>query len=147
MRSLVLSLVSLIALNLSNLSGQNSTTFQKIATNIGQNNYLYGPVYSIGQATHQFTVVWYDNGVNTCYNNRNANPGGLYQDPTLEVIGKYESSSNNAFISIPFQVASVVGGASSNYRFARTISASSLAPFIYLQFQNNNWTNCRADIY
>lgn len=125
---------------------QTSTTFQTITTSASQNNFAYGPIYSIGQANHQFTVVYKDNGGSTCTTPRDANPGGLLTDPVVEIIGKYDQSTSGV-LSLPYFINNSVNGSSSTFRGSRTFTTTSIAPFLYIQFQNHNWTNCRAEIY
>lgn len=145
MRNLIISLLSLVG-----LIAQNTTTFQIVGNTgnvpVQNNNIPYGPVYSIGQTSHQFTIVYYDNGVNVCTTPRNSNPSALNQDPTIEFLGRYDQSAA-AFLSLPYFVNNSVAGGVSNFRGSRSFVVTSIAPYIYVQFQWHNWTNCRATIY
>ncbi len=138
-------LLTLLALTVMSYA-QSSTTFQVIPTPVYQNNYSYGPVYSIGQVNHQFTVLYKDNGGSTCTTPRLANPAGLTTDPTVEIIGKYNQGTE-ASLSLPYFINNSVNGSSASFRGSRTFTTTSIAPFIYIQFQNHNWTNCQVEIY
>ena len=138
--------LTLTLLAISSLVAQTTTTFQTITTNANTNNFLYGPVYSIGQANHQFTVVYKDNGVNTCTTPRLANPAGLTSDPTVEIVGKYNQAVEGT-MSLPYFINNSVVGGLPTFRGSRTFTTTSIAPFVYVQFQNHNWTNCLAEIY